>query len=380
MRVRAAENGFDALFITDPANLYYLTGYNAWSFYMPQALLLPTDGAPLLLMRAMDANGAHRTATGIATDRILGYPEVLVHNAELHPGEWMAEQLRAEFSTSPKRIGYESETAFFTLRTFHTLTAALPNWEFSSCNDLVNWVRLIKSEPELDMLRHAGRIVTAAMHAGVNAIHEGRPMNEVAAVISAAQITGVPDADGDYPAIVPMLPTGAGADTPHLTWTAEPLPAGAPISLEIAGAYRRYHAPLARTAVIGEASDRMRHLADATVAGLEAALDTIRAGVTADAIARSYQRVIRAAGFEKSSRLGYSIGIGYPPDWGERTVSIRPDDQTVLQAGMCFHIIAGQWEDGFGFENSEPIIVTETGIELVADFPLGLTTIQASGS
>ena len=120
----------------------------------------------------------------------------------------------------------------------------------------------------------------------------------------------------------------------------------------------------------------MHHLAAATVSALEAALDTMRPGVTAHEVASAYQRVIQQAGYEKSSRLGYSIGIGYPPDWGERTVSIRPNDETVLETGMCFHIIAGQWEDGFGFENSEPVVVTESGIELLANFPRGLYEIE----
>ena len=63
VRERMRAGGFDALLVADPANLYYLTGYNAWSFYMPQVLFLPLDGEPLLIMREMDANGAHRTAT-----------------------------------------------------------------------------------------------------------------------------------------------------------------------------------------------------------------------------------------------------------------------------------------------------------------------------
>ncbi len=376
VREKTAAAGFDALFITDPANLYYLTGYNAWSFYMPQALVLPVDGKPLLLMREMDANGAHRTATGIDPDQIFGYPEVMVHNEQMHPGEWMAEQMREHLGPASKHIGYESEAHFFTIRTFLALTNNLPDWKFSSCNDLINWVRLIKSDAEIAYLRKAGRVVTHAMQAGMDAIREGRPMNEVAAAVSAAQIDGVPGADGDYTAIVPMLPTGAAADTPHLTWTAAPLPTGEPISLEIAGAHHRYHAPLARTAVIGRSSERVHHLASATVSALETALDTMRPGVTAHEVASAYQRVIQQAGYEKSSRLGYSIGIGYPPDWGERTVSIRPNDETVLETGMCFHIIAGQWEDGFGFENSEPVVVTESGIELLANFPRGLYEIE----
>ena len=93
VRERAREQGFDALLIADPANLYYLTGYNAWSFYTPQVLHLPVEGPLTLIMREMDANGAHRTAAGIPSDDILGYPETFIHRSEVHPGEWIARAL-----------------------------------------------------------------------------------------------------------------------------------------------------------------------------------------------------------------------------------------------------------------------------------------------
>ena len=62
-RARMIRNGLDGLVVVDPANLHYLTGYDAWSFYMPQLLFVPLEGEPLLIMREMDAGGAHRTAS-----------------------------------------------------------------------------------------------------------------------------------------------------------------------------------------------------------------------------------------------------------------------------------------------------------------------------
>ena len=67
-RVQAvmAERDYEALVVADPANLYYLTGYNAWSFYTPQVLVVPLQGVPHLFARAMDAQGAHYTAALLA--------------------------------------------------------------------------------------------------------------------------------------------------------------------------------------------------------------------------------------------------------------------------------------------------------------------------
>ena len=377
---RMREAGLDGLLVADPANLYYLTGYNAWSFYMPQLLHLDADGEALLLMREMDANGAHRTAVGIEPASVLGYPETLVHRPDAHPGEWMADRLREFVGAGARRLGIESDSAFYTVRTHRALEQRLPGWRLEDSGELVNRVRLVKSAAEVEVLRAAGRVAGAAMRAGIAALAPGRPMHEVAAEISAAQVRGVPGADGDYPAIVPMLPTGAGADTPHLTWTGEPLPSDEPISFELAGVHRRYHCPLARTAVIGRAGAELERLAAVTVEGLEAAIAAVRPGASAHDVAAAFHRVIEAAGYEKSSRLGYSIGIGYPPDWGERTVSIRLGERTELVEDMTFHLIAGMWQHGFGFENSESIRVGADGAELLSDVPRGLVVVDGGGA
>ena len=94
-RVREAmsQKGFAALVVSDPANIFYLTGYNAWSFYTPQCLLVAADGPPHLFARAMDAAGAGFTAD-LEDDHIHGYPEELVHRPDVHPFDWIADAMR----------------------------------------------------------------------------------------------------------------------------------------------------------------------------------------------------------------------------------------------------------------------------------------------
>ena len=376
VRRRMAQQGLDVLLVTDPANLYYLTGYNAWSFYTAQILVLPCEGEPLMYMRHMDAHGAHRTAIGIRAERVIGYPEQIVHRPAIHPGDWVARHLRDAGYGRVLRVGYEGDSHFFSIRMFMALSATLPEWQLQESRELVNWVRLVKSPFEVELMRAAGRVCSQAMRTALEALAPHRPQNEVAAEVMAAQARGVPGTPGDYPSIVPMLPTGKGADTPHLTWTEAPLPVDSPISIELAGVHRRYHAPMARTAVLGRPAAALQRVASATIAGIEAAFDQVKPGATPEEVTAAFTRVIRAAGYEKESRLGYSIGIGYPPDWGERTVSFRVGDTTELQENMTFHLIAGMWLDGSGFEVSEPVRVSATGIEFLADVPRELTTIN----
>ena len=133
--------------------------------------------------------------------------------------------------------------------------------------------------------------------------------------------------------------------------------------MEIAGARHHYHAPLTRTMHIGPAPMEVQDLAKVIVEGVDAALEKSRPGVTCEEVVSVWQQVLRRNGLKKDSRVGYSIGLNYPPDWGERTASLRPGDKTELQAGMCFHFQSGMWLDSYGAAISEPFVVTESGGE-----------------
>jgi ectoine hydrolase len=367
--------GLDALLVSDPANLYYLTGYNAWSFYMPQCLVVPVAGEAHLIARAMDAQGAHYTAF-LPTDRIHGYPETLVHRADVHPYDWIAERARElglVRDTADFRLGLELDAHYFSPRAYLALRAALPSLSLVDSHELVNWVRVVKSPAEQEMLRVAGEMADGVMQIAIEAVQVGRRQCDVVAEIQQAQALGARTLGGDYPAIVPMLPTGPTAGTPHLTWSDELLRAHEATTIELAGVRRRYHAPLARTVSLGAPPPRLAHCAAATSEGLQAALETLREGVTGREVHAAFQSTIGRHGLAKESRIGYSIGIGYPPDWGEHTVSLRAEEETVMRAGMALHVILGMWMDGWGYETSQSVLVQPDHAELLTQLPPDLT-------
>lgn len=369
VREELAARDLDGILVSDPSNMYYLTGYNAWSFYTPQALYVGAEGELVLMMREMDARGAHRTAV-IGGERVLGYPETLVHRPDAHPFEWCADELHAGgHLTGVRRIAYEGDAHFFSPRAYHAFERTLSDIELVESRELVAWIRLVKSDTEIELMRGAGRIASAAMRAGIDALGAGVPQSELASVIMAQQARGVDGAVGDYPAIVPMFPVGEGADTPHLTWTGAPLAADEAVSIELAGVHRRYHSPLARTIALGRPTAELERVAGVTVEGLNAALEALRPGNTPADVVAKWDAVLARNGLEKKSRLGYSIGVGFPPDWGERTVSLRADDRTELQANMTFHVIAGMWMTGYGFEVSESVRLTGGAVEVLTDAP-----------
>ena len=145
---------------------------------------------------------------------------------------------------------------------------------------------------------------------------------------------------------------------------------------EIAGAYRRYHCPLSRTIFLGRPAEDILDAEKAVLEGMEAGLEKARTGNLTEDIANAFFAVLNKYGIVKDNRTGYPIGLSYPPDWGERTCSLRPGDKTVLEAGMTFHFMTGLWMDNWGLEITESIVIGEKGPELLANVPRQLIVID----
>ena len=363
-----ASKGIDVLIVTDPANMNYLSGYDGWSFYVHQCLLVIIDEEkPFWVGRTQDASAAKIT-TWLGDDHIIPYPDDYVQSTVKHPMEFVSDILK-EIGQANRRIGVEMDTYYFTAKCFEILGKHLPDARFQDATLLVNWVRIVKSDQEIAFIKKAAKIVENAMNIGIESISENVRECDVVANIYQAQIRGTEEFGGDYPAIVPLLPSGEKTSTPHLTWTDEKYKRGDPVILELAGCYKRYHCPMARTVVIGRPSQKMTDLAEVIVEGMHEAIQTIRPGVTCEEVERAWRKSIEKKGLSKDSRIGYSIGLNYPPDWGEHTASLRPGDRTVLEPNMTFHMIPAIWLDDYGVEISESLRVTETGCEALTQFP-----------
>ena len=173
-----------------------------------------------------------------------------------------------------------------------------------------------------------------------------------------------------------LIQVDEGTSTPHLTWSDEPLPDNSLVVMEIGAARRHYHAPLTRTMYLGKPPAKISRLTEVIVEGVDAALETARPGASCEQVEAVWQGILNKNGYHKESRVGYSIGLNFPPDWGERTASLRPGDATELAAGMCFHFQSGVWLDDFGAAVSESFVVTEQGGERLCDVHRGLVVVD----
>ena len=351
--------GIDLLFVTDPSNQAWLTGYDGWSFYVHQGVIVTHDRDPIWWGRYMDSIGAGRTCW-MELDSIHGYGDQFVQSTERHAMQDLAQHIR-DLGLGTARIGVELENYYYSAKAHSVLLQELPDAMFIDATAMVNWQRLVKSEDELVFIRKAARISEKVVRTAIEKAEPGLRKNELVAEIMHAGITGVGDDWGDYPAIVPLTPSGLDATAAHLTWNGKPMERGEATFFELSGCYRRYHAPLCRTIYLGTPPTEMLDAEKAQLEGIEAGLDAARAGNTAGDIARAFYGVLGKYGIKREGRCGYRIGLSYPPDWGERTASIRPEDTTELKPGMVFHFMPALWMETWGLETTETILIGESG-------------------
>lgn len=361
-------NGLEVLLATHPANMNYVSGYDGWSFYVHQGVLVFKDKEqPIWFGREQDSNGAKIT-TWLDEENIIGYQDDYVQSLIKHPMDFMSDILK-DLGYADAKIGVETDNYYFTPRAYNSIKENLPKAELKDANRLIARVRQIKSEQEIKYMKMAARIVEKTMQTAIDSIDVGVREGDAAGKVYQAQISGTDQYTGDYTAIAPIMPSAERTSTAHLTWTDRKYQKGDVVLLELAGSKHKYHAPLSRTLYIGDPPDELSEIAKVVVNGLNKTLEFIRPGVTCEEVEAKWRESIAGSKVVKESRVGYSYGLNYPPDWGEHTASLRPGDKTILKPGMTFHFMPGIWLDEFGFENSEPFYVTEDGCETFVDFP-----------
>ena len=362
------DKGIELLISQDPSNMNYLTGYDAWSFYYAQCVVVHVNcDEPICFVRDQDAGGAY-IKTYLKDENIIKYNEKYIHTWPLHPYDALVDLIK-EKKWDKLSIGLEMDSHYFTAYCYEKIKNGLPNAKIKDCERFVNWVRVVKSDAEIKLMKSAAEITKIGMEKAMEVINPGVRQCDAVSQIYSTLIKGTPEFGGDYASIVPMLPTGKGTSASHLTWTEDKFVEGEATIIEIAGTHKKYHCPMARTVLLGKPDQLKIDTMNKTIEALQAGIDATKAGNTADDVAQAFWKILDKYGIEKTSRTGYSIGIGYPPDWGEHTLNISKGDMTELKPNVTFHMIAVMQFGDWGVEASESIRVTDKGAELFYDFP-----------
>ncbi len=362
LRARMDERGLDAVLLSGPENQYYLSGYETTGFHsFPQTLIFPRTAPPLLVTRRIEEGNA-----GAAHDLACrGYRD------DEDPAEAVVGALR-QLGLADKTIGVEKAAPWLTVRLFEGIQRRLPTTTFTDVSGLVELMRAVKSPAEIAYMRQAAVAVAAGMRAGLAAVREGGNEREIAAAVFPARIL----AGSHFVRNPTYITAGPRSALAHATWLGKTLDAGDVVFMEMGANVRHYDAALIRTAVVGPASDRLRRAADASIAGLTAAISTVRAGVPASEVYRRTRDAIarEGGGDYFLHRAGYGIGIEFLT-WIERGgVSLDAGSDTALQPDMTLHLVPYLLVPGLGSVGfSETVRVTETGCEVLTKCPRVLT-------
>ncbi len=361
------KKGIELLISQDTANINYLTGYDAWSFYYSQCVIVHVNSdEPLCFVRAQDAGGAFIT-TYLKKENIIIYDEKYIHTWPTHPYDALVDLIRKK-KWDKINIGVEMDAHYFTAYCYEKLKKGLPNAKILDSERLVNWVRVEKSIAEIEYMKKAATISEMAMKTAMETISPGVRQCDAVAEIQRTLFRGTPEYGGEYASIATLLPTGKGTSASHLTASDKKFVNGEATIIELSGTYKRYHAPMARTIHLGKPDQKKLDAMKATNEALEEGINASKPGNTANDVAEKFWGVLDKYKIKKESRTGYSIGIGYPPDWGEHTLNIYKGDMTELKPNICYHMIAVMQFGNWGVESSESIRITESGNELLCNF------------
>ncbi len=357
LRNRLGEAGLDVAVITDDDSVYYFTGYYDYlhmDFGRPTILVVPRDGDTILITPEMERD----MAADAPVDRLALW------------NDGMGDEWRAELpGTLAGRVGIEADLMPPPVRT-HVDTLVEAD-SLADVTPVVSAMRMIKSQEELQLARHAGEVAMAMMKAGRAAIGDGIAEFEVAMATSAAGTRKAAEIlAAHYPGAVmsPMthflqiMASGDQITKTHHRASTRIMRRGEPVFLCFCGVtnFHRFKLGFDRTFWIGEIRDpRQAELYDIAVASQAAALSVLRPGVTADSVHQAYAKVIQEAGFGYPFRCGRATGFSFLE---------KPElvfgDKTVIEPGMVFAVDGSVSEPGnFRAQVGDSVIVTEDGYE-----------------
>lgn len=362
---KLTETGIDVALVTDEDNVYYLTGYYDYlhmEFGRPTILVVPRDGDSLLITPTIDLNTALAAAR---VDRIAAWNDGL-------GAQWRAE-LPGVLSHA-SHIGIEPNHMPPLVRAH--VDELVPDERLTSVTPILANMRMIKSEQELQLARHAGQVAGAMMAAGRAAIGDGVPEFEVAIATSragtrkAAELLAAHYDDADMSPnthFLQIMASGAEITKTHHRASTRIMRRGEPVFLCFCGMtnFHRFKLGFDRTFWIGEIADpAQERIYEVAVESQAAALRALRPGVTAESVHAEYAEVIQGAGFEYPFRCGRATGFSYLEH-----PQLVTGDTTVLQPGMVFAVDGSVTTETFRAQVGDSFIITDGGYEQITDHP-----------
>ncbi|MEE2980650.1 MAG: Xaa-Pro peptidase family protein, partial [Pseudomonadota bacterium] len=376
-RTAMANAGINALYVTVPADLTWLTGYDMIWYHMRSL-------TSLLLETGSDDHGlffdspAHTTI--VMTTPEIGDVAWFARGPVEDTIAFVAKTLAERGIGAGKTVATQRFTYGTHADTTDGLSAAIAAGGATvvDASFLVEGARLVKSPREVAVVRDASVIADSAMAAARDALRPGIKENEIEGVIMGELMKR----GGGYPGIRTMIGSGPRAGTHHSPAQHRQVKQGELVFIDFCSALHRYHVNLNRTFSVGEPDPRWTNLMHTSAGCIDAIVDGIKPGDSmfdVHAIADDYtdSNGLRDIMWYNG---GYTLGVAVPPDWvgNHKTHPTQdtPDDRP-LETGMVFNLenqfdVWEDWPGGSGAAYIETFLMTDSGLEVLSKLPRNL--------
>ena len=369
LRAALAAQGFDAILVFAQESHFWLTGYDTGGFVFFQSAVVTVDDTPItLLTRRPDLLQARQTST-IEDIRLWWDAE------DADPAGALREILR-EKGLAGKRIAVEMNTHGLTGWNLLRIQRAMEGFctlEFDG--HMIRLLRLVKSPAEVALMRQAGTLLDQSLDAVIAAARPGVMDSTLTATYLAVVLGG----GGDMPPNAPLMNSGARALYGRGVSQPRRLEAIDQMIVEYPVAVRRYNVKTEWTILLGQATDRQRHMFDTVRTTLDRMTAITRPGTTLGEIFDAHAHGLDSAGYaaHRFGATGYSVGLTYAPTSMDVPPMIYAGNPTVCQPGMVlfFHVMLGDSDTGYAAGIGHTLLVTEGPPEALTGLPDELTVI-----
>jgi len=332
------DRSLDAVIVSNPSNRRYLSGFTADDHAADESsgVLIVATGARLILSGATNLPWAKAEAPGfepIAWER----PWPTFVGELINDRGW-------------RSVGFEDGTT--TVADYNTLVEALTSTTLMPLGDAIDALRAVKSDDELQRIADVIGMTDDAFTRGVERLKTGITERELADHIG--HVLRNLGSDGEaFPTIVA---SGPNAAKPHHAPGERAIKAGDPVIIDMGARLDGYNGDLTRTVWVGEIEPRLAQIYDVVFEAQQAALATVRAGITGAAVDQSVRDVCERHNLGEYILHGVGHGLGLRV---HEAPSAGPKAETALVAGQVLTIEPGLYVEGWGGVRIEDVVVIE---------------------
>jgi len=337
LRQGLAEKEIEAIFISQPENRRYLSGFDGSSGYL---LITPQN-------------------TILATDfRYIEQAKIQAPDYEIFPAiggivDWFP-QLVAELNL--KKLGFEAGHITFARyqQLSDILNKAQSQLRLIPVDGLVESLRAIKEPEEIELITKAAEISDAAIEYIENIIHIGMSEKEVAWEIEKF----IREKGSETIPFDVIVASGPNSALPHAKPSSRVIQSGEPIVIDMGARFGGYSSDLSRTICLGTPDNTFRKVYDTVLRAQLTAMATITEGMSGGQIDNLARKVIEQAGYGQAfgHALGHGIGLA-----SHEAPRLGPNSADKLTSGMVFTIEPGIYLAGWGGVRIEDAVVMENG-------------------